>query len=51
MRKGKLLDLTDEAMQRALPHHDFNIPEVNVTPSSFRFLRYGVETIEGIILL
>ena len=46
MRKGQLFDLADEAMRRAVPHHDFNIPEVNVTPSSFRFLRYNVETMK-----
>lgn len=47
MRRGKVFDLSDPELRRTLPQHDFNIPEVNVTPSSFRFLRMKVEDIEG----
>ena len=31
-------DQTDDAKQRKLPQHDFSIPQVHVTPSSFRFM-------------
>lgn len=47
MRRGKVFDVSDPDLRRTLPQHDFNIPEVNVTPSSFRFLRMKVEDIEG----
>ena len=47
LRKGKLFDVNDQALQRSLPQHDFNVPEVNITPSTFRFLRYSVENIQG----
>ena len=47
MRRGKVFDSSDPDLRHALPQHDFNIPEVNITPSSFRFLRMKVEHING----
>ena len=47
MRRDKVFDLSDPELRRTLPQHDFNIPEVNVTPGSFRFLRMKVEDKEG----
>lgn len=42
-----MFDVSDPDLRRTLPQHDFHIPEVNVTPSSFRFFRMKVEDIEG----
>jgi hypothetical protein len=44
-----MFDLADDELQRSLPQHDFNVPEVNITPSTFRFLRYNIENIQGIL--
>ena len=47
MRRGKVFDVNDPDLRQILPQHDFNMPKVFVTPSSFRFLRMKVEHIEG----
>ena len=44
-----MFDVNDPELAKTLPQHDFNVPEVNITPSTFRFLRYNVEKIEGIL--
>ena len=44
---GVVYDVTDPIKRRKLPQHDFNQPQVNQTPASFRFIKGHVEEIEG----
>ena len=45
-KAGVIYDVCDPEKQRQLPQHDFNHPEVNQTPASFRFIRQHTEKIE-----
>ena len=46
-KAGVVYDVTDPIKRRKLPQHDFNQPQVNQTPVSFRFIKGHVEEIEG----
>ena len=47
VKTGRIYDVADEEKQRKLPQHDFSIPQVHVTPSSFRFMVGHKEIIDG----
>lgn len=47
VKTGKIYDVADEEKQRKLPQHDFSIPQVHITPSSFRFMDGHQEMIDG----
>ncbi|CAH3131899.1 unnamed protein product, partial [Pocillopora meandrina] len=47
VKKGVIYDVSDPSKQKALPQHDFTEAKVHQTPSSFRFLRGKVATIDG----
>ena len=42
-----MIYVADEEKQRKLPQHDFSIPQVHITPSSFRFMVGHKEIIDG----
>ncbi|CAB3976669.1 RNA-directed DNA polymerase from transposon X-element [Paramuricea clavata] len=46
-KAGVVYDVADPNKRRKLPQHDFNQPQVNQTPVSFRFIKGHVEEIEG----
>lgn len=46
-KSGKIYDVSDQEMQRKLPQHDFSVPQVHITPSSFRFMTGHQEIIDG----
>ena len=45
---GSIFQVADEEKQRKLPLHDFPVNKVYVTPSSFRVMKWKVESINGI---
>lgn len=47
VKSGRIYDVADEEKQRKLPQHDFSIPQVHITPSSFRFMVGHKEIIDG----
>ena len=47
VKKGVIYDVSDPSKQKALPQHDFTEAKVHQTPSSFRFIRGKVATIDG----
>ncbi|CAH3184731.1 unnamed protein product [Porites lobata] len=47
VKTGRIYDVADEEKQRKLPQHDFSIPQVHVTPPSFRFMVGHKEIIDG----
>ena len=47
VKKGVIYDISDPSKQKALPQHDFTEAKVHQTPSSFRFRRGNVATIDG----
>ena len=46
VRNKKLYDITEES-QRKLPQHDFCVPDLYQTPSSFRLIRGHLQCIDG----
>ena len=46
-KTGVIYDVSDPEEQKKLTQHDFNHPEVNQTPASFRFIRQHIENIVG----
>ena len=47
-KSGSIFQVADEEKQRKLPLHDFPVNKVYVTPSSFRVMKWKVESINGI---
>ena len=46
-KAGVIYDVCDPNEQKKLPQHDFNNPEVNQTPASFRLIKQHIENIQG----
>ena len=46
-KTGVIYDVIDPEEEKKLPQHDFNHPEVNQTPASFRFIKQHILTIDG----
>ena len=47
-KSDSIFQVADEEKQRKLPLHDFPVNKVYVTPSSFRVMKWKVESINGI---
>ena len=47
VKTTRIYDVADEEKPRKLPQHDFSIPQVYITPSSFRFMVGHKEIIDG----
>ena len=47
-KSGSIFQVADEENQRKLPLLDFPVNKVYVTPSSFRVMKWKVESINGI---
>lgn len=45
-KTGVIYDVIDPEEEKKLPQHDFNHPEVNQTPASFRFIKQLILTID-----
>lgn len=45
-KAGAIYDVCDPNEQKKLPQHDFNNPEVNQTPASFRLIKQHIEDIQ-----
>ena len=43
--RRKRIFVSDKSKQKRLPVHDFNVPEINVTPSVFRVMRDQVSSV------
>lgn len=43
----RIFDVADQSRQRVLPQHDFSVPQVHITPASFRFMTGHLETIDS----
>ena len=46
-KSEKIYDVYDHEKQRKPPQHDFSTPEVDIIPSSFRFMTGHQEIIDG----
>ena len=46
-KAGVIYNVCDPNEQKQLPKHDFNVPQVNQTPASFRCIKKHIETIQG----
>ena len=45
-KAGVIYNVCDPNEQKQLPQHDFNVPQVNQTPASFRCIKKHIETIQ-----
>ena len=46
-KAGVIYNTCNPEKQKQLQQHDFNIPKINQTPASFRFIKQHIEKIEG----